>query len=85
MEEALGLKFEPQLALPVPHGAITEPASRHGPGDAGEWPGVDGDVRHLLFQRGQVAVVYNAKHIQQAQGREHLTHITGSKAQMQFF
>lgn len=77
------LKFEPQLALPVPHGAIAEPAGGRGPGDVGERPGVNGDVRHLLLQRGQLAVLYDAEHVQQAQRGEHLTHVTGSKARVQ--
>lgn len=53
MREVWRLQFEPQLTLPVPHGAVAEaagePAGRRGPGDAGERPGVDGDVRHLLL------------------------------------
>lgn len=77
MEETRWLQFEPQLALPVPHGAIAEPAGGRGPGDAGERSGVDGDVGHLLLKGGQVAVVYDAEHIQQAQRGEHLTHVTG--------
>lgn len=71
------------MTLPVPHGPVTEaadePAGGRGPGDVGERPGVDGDVRHLLLQRGQVAVVYDAKHIQQAQHGKHLTQVTGNR------
>lgn len=76
------LQFEPQLTLPIPHGAVAaganEPTGRCGPGGAGEWPGVDADARHLLLQRGQVAVMYEAKHIQQAQHGERLTQVPGN-------
>lgn len=70
------------MTLPVPHGAVAagadEPTGGCRPGDAGEWPGVNADARHLLLQRGQVAVLYEAKHIQQAQHGEGLTQVTGN-------
>lgn len=82
MREPWWLQFEPQLTLPVPHGVVAEgankPAGRCRPGDAGEWPGVDGDMRHLLLQRRQLAALHNAEHIQQAQHGEHLTQVSKS-------
>ncbi len=76
------LQFEPQLTLPAPHGVVAEgadePAGGRWPGDAGEWSGVDRDMRHLLLQRGQVAVLNDAKHVQQAQCGDHLTQVTGN-------
>lgn len=76
---ALRLVLEPKPALPVPHGAIVEPAGRRRPSNAGEWLCVNGHVRHLLLQGGQMAVVHHAKHVQQNQRREHLAHITERK------
>lgn len=74
--ETWWLQFEPQSTPPVPHSAVAEgtdePAGRCGPGDARERPGVDADARHLFLQRGQVAVVYKAENIQEAQHGERL-------------
>lgn len=77
---------EPQSTLPVPHGVVVEganePVGGCGPGDAGEGPGVNANTRHLLLQRGHVAVVYQAKHVQQAQRGEHLGQVTGGMTQV---
>lgn len=74
-----GLQSKPQATLPVPHGAVrvSEPVGRCGPGDAGERSAVDGHIRHLLLQRGQLAVLHQAKHIQQAQCGKHRPQVTG--------
>lgn len=71
LRETWRLQFEPQLALPVPHEAAGEARGGRGAGDAGERPGVDADARKLLLQRGQVAVVHDAKHVQQRESGEH--------------
>lgn len=76
---ALRLELEPKPALPVPHGSIAEPAGRRRPSNAGEWLCVNGHVRHLLLQGGQMAVVHHTKHVQQTQRRKHLAHITERK------
>lgn len=76
---ALRLELEPKPALPVPHGAIAQSASRRRPSNAREWLCVNGHVRHLLLQGGQMAVVHHTKHIQQTQRREHLAHVTERK------
>lgn len=70
------------MTLPVPHGAVAagagEPAGWRGPSDAGERPGIEADVRQLLLQRRQMAVLYEAEHIQQAQHGERLTEVAAS-------
>lgn len=70
------LQFEPQPAPPVPHGAFTDPAGWRGPGDGGEGPAVDGHLRHLLFQRSQVATLHHPEHVQQEESRKHLANVT---------
>lgn len=70
-----GLRLEPELAPLVPHGVVSRSAGGRGPGHAGEGPGVDADVRHLLLQSSQVAGVHHPKHVQEAQEGEHLAHV----------
>lgn len=70
-----GLRLKPELAPLVPHGVVTRSAGGRGPRHAGEGPGVDGDMRHLLLQSCHVAGVHHAKHVQDAQGGEHVTHV----------
>lgn len=76
------LQFEPELALPVPHSVIIQLASRCGPGNCGERPRVNGDVRHVLLQWGHVSCIHNTEHVQQAQQGEHLSHITGKNSRV---
>lgn len=89
VREARRLQFEPQLALPVPHDAVVEgagkPAGGRGPGDAGERPGVDADMRHLLLKGGQVAVVDKAEHVQVAQRGERLAQVAANMTQVPFW
>lgn len=63
------LHFEPQPALPVPHGAFADLAGWCGPGDGGEGPAVDGHLRHLLFESRQVATLHHPEHVQQKKSR----------------
>lgn len=69
------LHFELQPAPPVPHGAFADPAGWCGPGNGGEGPAVDGHLRHLLFERRQVAALYHPEHVQQEESRKHLANV----------
>lgn len=73
------LRPEFELAPLVPHGVVCRPAGGRGPGHAREGLGVDGDVGRLLLQQSRVAGVHHPKHVQEAQGGEHLTHVPGGK------
>ena len=61
-----------------------EPAGGCRPGDARERPGVDADMGHLFLKRGQVAIIYKAENIQEAQHGERLTQVPESMMQFRF-
>ena len=82
------LRPEPQPTRAAPHGALGEgagqPAAGRGPGGAGERPGVDADARQLLLQRRQVAVVYQAEDVQEAEQGERRPQVPAGRTRVRF-
>lgn len=74
---------DPQSAATAPHAEVgpggADWAGRSGPGHGGERPGVDGESRRIVLQRHQLAVLDQAEHIQEPQGRDRLPEVTGDR------